>query len=37
MKNQSYDQMYEDGIENKLLLHTDEEFQQGIHFKVKVN
>lgn len=35
-KNRAYNPMYEDGYDNKGSLHSDEDFQNGIHFKVKV-
>ncbi len=36
MKNQAYNPMCEEGYDNKIPLHNDEEFQHGIQFKVKV-
>ncbi|CAF0832086.1 unnamed protein product [Rotaria sp. Silwood1] len=34
-KNRTYNPMREDGYDNKVSLHNDEEFQHGIQFKVK--
>ncbi|CAF2390703.1 unnamed protein product [Rotaria sp. Silwood2] len=34
-KNRTYNPIREDGYDNKVLLHNDEEFQHGIQFKVK--
>ncbi len=36
MKNQSYNSMCEEDYDSKYPLHTDEEFQRGIQFKIKV-
>lgn len=35
-KNWTYNPICEDGYENKATLHNDEEFQEGINFRVKV-
>ncbi|CAF4814463.1 unnamed protein product [Rotaria socialis] len=34
-KNRAYNPMCEDGYDNKVSLHNDEEFQHGIRFKIK--
>ena len=36
MKNQAYNSMCEEDYDSKIPLHTDEAFQRGIHFKIKV-
>ncbi len=36
MKNQAYNSMCEEGYDSKIPLHSDEAFQRGIQFKIKV-